>query len=116
MEAFRMPKGDERAMAIQNAYKLAASVPMETAEECMKVIEHSEVVANAGNKNSITDVGSSAMLAHASLRAALLNVRINLSGIKDEAFCREMENRAEMLERRADEKLKVVSKVVNEQI
>ena len=121
MEAFRMPKGSEdertrRATAIQEAFRLAASVPMETAEKCMEVMEHSVVVAEIGNKNSITDAGSSALLAHASLNAALLNVRINLSGIRDEKFRTEMEKKVEMLETRADRKLKEALKIVDGQI
>ena len=121
MEAFRMPKNSEgekaaRAEAIQSAYKLAASVPMETAGKCMEVLERAVVVAQLGNKNSITDAGSSALLAHASLNAALLNVRINLSGIKDEAFRNDMEKKAEDMMRRADEKLKEAAKIVEGQI
>lgn len=117
MKAFRMPKDKEgRKEAIQSAYKLAASVPMETAERCMDVIESAVVVAQMGNKNSITDAGSSALLAHASLNAALLNVRINLSGIKDEAFRTEMEKKVEMLETRADGKLNEAVKIVDGQI
>ena len=117
MKAFRMPKDmDGRKEAIQNAYKLAASVPMETAEVCMDVLESAVVVARIGNKNSITDAGSSALLAHASLNAALLNVRINLSGINDDAFRAEMEKKVEMLEKRADGKLKEAVRIVDGQI
>ena len=119
MEAFRMPKGNEeekerRAAAIQEAFKLAASVPMETAEKCMEVLEHAVVVAGIGNKNSITDAGSSALLAHASLNAALLNVRINLSGIKDEGFVEKMTARVKELQGRADEKLAYAKEIVEE--
>ncbi len=121
MDAFKMPKDseaekEERARAIQDAYKLASSVPMETAERCMGVLESAVIVAQAGNKNSITDAGSSALFAHASLNVALLNVRINLSGIKDETFCSEMEKKVETLREKADEKLTAVSRIVDGQI
>ena len=121
MKAFGMPKDSEeekeaRRKAIQNAYKLAASVPMETAEKCMEVLEHSAVVAKIGNKSSITDAGSSALLAHASLNAALLNVRINLSGIKDREFAEKMGRRVEEIQKQADERLNYVKKILDEEI
>jgi len=117
MKAFRMPKDSEaRKKAIQSAYKLAASVPMETAEKCMEVLEHSAVVAKIGNRNSITDAGSSALLAHASLNAALLNVRINLSGIKDREFTEKMERQIGEIQKQADEKLNYVKKILDEAI
>ncbi|MEA2054836.1 MAG: cyclodeaminase/cyclohydrolase family protein [Candidatus Thermoplasmatota archaeon] len=117
MKAFKMPKDeDARKDAIQEAYKLAASVPMETAERCMEILEHAEVIAKMGNKNSITDAGTSALLAHASLKSALFNVKINLSGIKNEAFRKEMEKKTKFLEKNADKKLESVNKIVEEQI
>jgi len=121
MKAFKMPKGDDdekekRALAIQEAFKLAASVPMETAEKCMEVLERAVVVAEIGNKNSITDAGSSTLLAHASLNAALLNVRINLSGIKDGKFVEDMERKMRDIQNRADEKLECARKILEEEI
>jgi len=121
MKAFKMPKEDDdekekRALAIQEAFKLAASVPMETAEKCMEVLERAVVVAEIGNKNSITDAGSSALLAHASLNAALLNVRINLSGIKDGKFVEDMERKMRDIQNRADEKLESARKILEEEI
>lgn len=114
MAAFKMPKGDERGRAIQEASKHAAQVPMETAEQCMAVLEYAEGIAKKGNQNSITDAGTAALLAHAALYAALYNVRINLGGIDDEAFCSEMDSRVEKLTSRADERLQVTSDVVDE--
>ncbi len=89
---------------------------METAEKCMEVLEHSAVVAKIGNKSSITDAGSSALLAHASLNAALLNVRINLSGIKDREFAEKMGRRVEEIQKQADERLNYVKKILDEEI
>ena len=87
MKAFRIPKEEEgRGEAIQKAYKEAASVPLETAEVCLEVMKSARKIAEKGNKNSITDAGSSVMLANAAFHSAIFNVRINLSGIKDKEF------------------------------
>jgi glutamate formiminotransferase/formiminotetrahydrofolate cyclodeaminase len=42
--------------------------------------------AEYGNPNTATDAGSAAVFAEAAGKAAAYNVRINLPGIKDEAF------------------------------
>ena len=41
----------------------------------------------------ISDVGSGALMAHAGLKAAAYNVRINLPNISDERFCDEIRGR-----------------------
>jgi formiminotetrahydrofolate cyclodeaminase len=114
MAAFKMPKGDERSQAIQQASKHATEVPLETAEHCMDVLKKAAIVARTGNQNSITDAGTAALLAHASLNAALYNVRINLSGITDETFCSKMISRVEQLTGQASERLQETCTVVNE--
>jgi len=116
MAAFRMPKGDERSRAIQDASKHAAEIPMETAEHCMTVLEHAAPVAQKGNQNSVTDAGTAALLAHAALHAALYNVRINLGGIKDEDFCGEMTSRVDALTEQAADRLRETRTIVDEAI
>ncbi len=87
MAAFKLPKGsNERKAALQGAFKGAASVPMRTAHLCYRSMELASVAAKKGNKNSITDAAVAALVAHAGLQGALLNVRINLSSIKDGEF------------------------------
>jgi formiminotetrahydrofolate cyclodeaminase len=54
-----------------------------------EVIALARVVAEKGNPNAITDAGVAGRLGLAGAEGAGLNVRINLSGLKDEAFRRE---------------------------
>jgi glutamate formiminotransferase/formiminotetrahydrofolate cyclodeaminase len=91
MDAIRLPKGSPeekaiRSAAIEAANQGAANVPlaiMETAYEAYDMIHN---MAENGNPNSITDAGVGALCIHACIAGAALNVRINLGGIKDEAF------------------------------
>lgn len=97
MAAFKMPKETEeqkkkRSESIQNGYKKAAEIPMETARIAKKVLHYSIDVAKKGNTNSITDAGVAALLGHAAVHAASLNVRINLGSIKDERFVKKISN------------------------
>ncbi|HIC95710.1 TPA: methenyltetrahydrofolate cyclohydrolase [Candidatus Bipolaricaulota bacterium] len=98
MAAYRLPKGDPaRRREIEEALKRACAVPLETAEQCLQVLELAEVVASRGNKSAASDAGSAGILAAAGLESALLNVRTNLKSIKDEGFRRGCERQAEEL-------------------
>ena len=91
MNALGLPKNTDeekiaRTAAIQQAYKDAAMVPFEIGELADQIFELAELASSKGNQNLITDGIIAAINARAAVKAAFLNVRINLSGIKDEAF------------------------------
>jgi len=90
-QVYKMPKDTDeqkaaRAEAMQKALKNATTVPMELAQVCVEVLELCPEAAQKGNVNAVSDVGVGALMAEAALRAAALNVLINLGSIKDEAF------------------------------
>lgn len=96
MSAFKLPKETEeekkvRSEAIQAGYKKALEVPLDCAEKCFSVMKLQKVFADHGNINAITDVGVGTLLAYAGLEGALFNVKINLSGIKDEQYKKRVE-------------------------
>jgi formiminotetrahydrofolate cyclodeaminase len=91
MEAYQLPKEtaddkNARTEAIQAALKNAAEVPFQVATACAQVVEMSRATAARGNKNATSDAGAGALLAEAGLRAAILNVEINLGLIHDAEF------------------------------
>ncbi len=103
MDAYRLPGKDPvdkeiRSAAIQESLVRASKVPMETAELAFSIMEYSRVVVEKGNKNAVTDGAVSAMMAKTAVLASLLNVRINLSTIKDLEFVDHMNERATELE------------------
>lgn len=93
MQAMRLPhttpaEDAARAEAIERATHRAATVPLEVARHAKKLIELAAELGEIGNVNAITDAASGAALARAALRGAGLNVRINASGISDQAAAR----------------------------
>lgn len=89
--AMKLPKTTpedrkRRTEALQFALKKAAEVPLSTMEKCNDVIALSKRALEKGSKSAFTDAGSAALIAHAALEAAGLNVKVNLLSIKDEAF------------------------------
>ena len=86
MAAFKLSKDNpNRSAHIQEATLHAAEIPLEVASQAVRVMELALEVASYGNANAITDAGTGAAMAQASLIGAGYNVRINVLGLKDEA-------------------------------
>ncbi|HBH13258.1 MAG: Formiminotetrahydrofolate cyclodeaminase [Clostridiales bacterium 38_11] len=103
LDAFKLPKETDeeksnRTEAIQDALKKAASVPFEIATAAYEIMDLAEHVVLKGNSNAVTDGIISAMTARTAVLAALLNVKINLGTIKDEAFVEDLRKRVSELE------------------
>ena len=89
MGAFRLPKETEeekkfRSSEIQRTTLYATEVPFEVAKTSLEAMELFPFFSKYGNQNAITDLGVGAMLLETGIRGAILNVKINLGGLKDE--------------------------------
>ncbi|MEZ5106127.1 MAG: glutamate formimidoyltransferase [Draconibacterium sp.] len=101
MNAFGLPKTTEseilhRKEAIQNATKDAIKVPLKVMKLAADSMEIMQAMAEAGNPNSVSDVGVGALCARTAVEGAYLNVRINAAGYNDKdavnRFLSEAEN------------------------
>lgn len=102
-EAFKLPKETDeekayRTAQIQERTKLAANIPMAVARRAHELLSLAEIVVAKGNSNAITDGCVAMMCARTAVLGALLNVRINLTSITDEAFVRALAEEADRLE------------------
>ena len=103
MAAYKLPKATEeeealRKQKIQDAIKHAALVPLEVAKEALQVLDLAGRAIRKGNKNAASDGAVAAMNARTAALAAIYNVRINLSSIKDDAFVEKLAQEAEELQ------------------
>ena len=101
--AFKLPKETDeekaaRKEAIQRETKYAAEVPMEVARTASELLPMIDAAARRGNSNAVTDATVAMMCARTAVIGALLNVRINLTSITDEAFVKAMTEEADRLE------------------
>jgi formiminotetrahydrofolate cyclodeaminase len=115
--AMNLPKETEeqkhqRQQVMQTALKHAADVPMETARTCVQVMDIARVIAEKGNKNSISDAAVSVLMAQAGVQAAMLNVRINLSSIKDTDYVQKISTELHELLQNAMEKTAAILGIV----
>ncbi|MGH8476816.1 MAG: methenyltetrahydrofolate cyclohydrolase [Methylococcales bacterium] len=91
MASYALPKSTDeekaaRSEEIQSALKAATDVPLTCAKASAEVINLSRAVAEKGNLNVISDAGVAVLCGFAALKAAALNVKINIGGIKDSDF------------------------------
>jgi glutamate formiminotransferase/formiminotetrahydrofolate cyclodeaminase len=89
MAAFALPKGTDqeksaRSAAIQHATQRAAEVPLKVMETSGKIYPLLAEMAENGNPASVSDVGVGVLAVRACIEGAAMNVRINLSTLKDE--------------------------------
>lgn len=103
MKAFKMPKETDeekeaRVIAIEESYKLAASVPLAVAKSCAEMFPYLEVVVTKGNQNAVTDGLVATMMARTAILSALYNVKINLTGIQDTAYVEKVTQEIKELE------------------
>lgn len=119
--AFKLPKETdeekiERNNQIQEATKIAAEIPMEVARKAVDIMDVIVQVADQGNQNAITDACVAIMTARTAAISAILNVKINLSSIKDIEYVALMTQEANYLESEAimkeQELLSKVSKIL----
>jgi len=107
MEAFALPKNtpeekNNRNAAIENTSKHAMEIPFQTAELAVQSMGVMQAMVEKGNPNSITDAGVGVLCARAAAIGAVMNVRINAKGIKDQAFADSLVQRATALESEAE--------------
>jgi len=91
MTAYKMPKSNSQERSdqhtmLQDALKHAAHAPLQTATLASGLAQDIQRLSEIGNKNLITDIGIAALLIPATVKAARMNVLINLSSMQDEQF------------------------------
>ncbi len=120
IKAFKMPKKTEedikkRKNAIQKGYKKAAMIPYKTAKTCQMILDIAQLLVEKGNKNSITDVAVSALMANSGVKSAILNVKINLGSINDQKYVKEISKELTEIEKQSDIQTdKIMKNILNQ--
>jgi len=90
MAAMKLPKepeskAAERTRAIEAATLEATRLPLEVVGMALQALQLAVQAAELGNPNALSDAGTAAALAKASLQGAALNVRINAAALPNNA-------------------------------
>ena len=102
-DAFSLPKATDeekaaRSAAIQAGLRACTKTPMEMMELCAEAAKLASAFADNGfNDSSASDLGVAFLSLSAAIRGAYLNVLINISSIRDQAFAEECRARSQAL-------------------
>ncbi len=121
MEAFSLPKSNEKEIkfrnaAIQSATKYAIEVPFRVMELSYETLEVLKAMAETGNPNSVTDAGVGALAASAAVSGAFLNVRINASDLKDKSYVEEILENGRKIEEKTKKAEASILQIVDSKI
>ncbi len=121
MDAFGLPKESaedkaSRSAAIQQANKYAAEVPLRVMETAVKAYRLLADMAANGNPASISDVGVGLLVVRACIEGAAMNVRINLSGLKDEALRSSMNAKVREVRAQSNEQFEKSTQIVESKL
>jgi len=94
-KAYGIPKNDpDRDAVMEDALKVACSVPMDIMRTVCGAIELMREFAQKGSALAISDAGCGAVCCKAALQGASLNVFINTKSMQDRAYAENLEAEA----------------------
>ncbi|MDR0491315.1 MAG: cyclodeaminase/cyclohydrolase family protein [Oscillospiraceae bacterium] len=97
-KAYGIPKDDpNREQVMEDALKLACSVPMDIMRACAAAIELLDEFAKKGSALAISDAGVGVAFCKAALMGASLNVFINTKSMNDKGYAANIETEADGL-------------------
>ena len=113
LAAFKLPKNTDdekrqRSSAIQQAFKTAATVPLGVARDALKIMDLTSRAIAHGNQNAVSDGAVGVLASRTAALAALYNVKIKLSAVKDPNFVEELTREGEDLENQVLKKEKEI--------
>jgi len=97
-KAYGIPKDDpNRDQIMEDALKLACTVPMDIMRLCARAIELHEEFAAKGSVLALSDAGVGAIFCKSALQGASLNVYINTKYMTDKSYASSLEAEADAL-------------------
>ncbi len=107
LDASRLPRSTEaekstRRAAIQAALINATETPLGMAMTACELLDCLEPVVTLGSSHALSDAEIAISLAHVSVKAALVNARINVPLIKNAQIATDLVERADGIDARAD--------------
>lgn len=98
----------EKEKIMASALKKACEVPMETMEKGLKIMDIAEELAEKGSVMAVSDVGVAVQFVRTAVLGASMNVYINTKSMKDKETARELNQRADDMNKAAAERADAV--------
>ena len=119
MDAYKLPKDTEedkekRKSEIKENTIKSMEAPLILARESLEFYENLRIMAQYGNKMLLSDLAISAILLHCAIESSIVNVKVNLNGLRNETFFDKLDKElSTIIEKSAKEK-NYITEVVNE--
>lgn len=91
MDCYKLPKDTEeekqkRTAAIKENTIKSMEAPLLLARESLGFYENLNIMAKYGNKMLLSDLAISAILLHSTIESSIVNIKVNLNGLRSEEF------------------------------
>ncbi|WP_315072271.1 cyclodeaminase/cyclohydrolase family protein [uncultured Clostridium sp.] len=121
MDCYKLPKESEeeknrRSLAIKENTIKSMEAPLILARESLEFYENLKIMAKYGNKMLLSDLAISAVLLHTAIESSIINVKVNLNGLRDEEFFNKIDSELKtIIEKSVKEKNNIIE-IVNDVI
>lgn len=91
MDSYKLPKDTDedkkkRTLEIKENTIKSMEAPLILARESLEFYENLKIMAKYGNKMLLSDLAISAILLHSAIESSIVNVKVNLNGLRSEEF------------------------------
>jgi methenyltetrahydrofolate cyclohydrolase len=117
MDCYKLPKDTEeekqkRLLAIKENTIKSMEAPLILARESLGFYENLNIMAKYGNKMLLSDLSISAILLHSAIESSIVNVKVNLNGLRNEEFFGRIDKELkDIMEKSIKEKNSIVEEV-----
>ena len=118
MDSYKLPKDTEedkekRTLAIKENTIKSMEAPLILARESLEFYENLKIMAKYGNKMLLSDLAISAILLNSAIESSIVNVKVNLNGLKSEEFFNRIDNELKGIMEKSIKEKNSITKDVN---
>jgi formiminotetrahydrofolate cyclodeaminase len=119
MDSYKLPKDSEkdkekRKLAIKENTIKSMEAPLILARESLEFYENLKIMAKYGNKMLLSDLAISAILLHCAIESSIVNVKVNLNGLRSEEFFSKINNELKLIIEKSAKEKNDITETVNE--
>ena len=117
MDSYKLPKDTEedkekRTLAIKENTIKSMEAPLILTRQSLQFYENLKIMAKYGNKMLLSDLAISAILLHSAIESSIVNVKVNLNGLRNEEFFNRIDDELrEIMEKSIKEKNSITEDV-----
>ncbi|WP_238860663.1 cyclodeaminase/cyclohydrolase family protein [Clostridium sp. YIM B02569] len=119
MDSYKLPKDTEdekekRKLAIKENTIKSMEAPLILARESLEFYKNLNVMAKYGNKMLLSDLAISAILLHCAIESSIINVKVNLNGLRNEEFFEKLDSELDSIIEKSAKEKELITETVNE--